>query len=163
MGVGKSTVAKRLSKKLNLKFVDIDKTIEEKEKLKIKDIFKNKGENYFRKIEKTITLDILKKRNLVIALGGGAFINKSIRREVNNNSISFWLDLNVKSIIPRIKDFKKRPLLNEKNLEETMNKIYLDRKKFYNESHYRIKCNAININTVVNKIVKLYENAAIKI
>ena len=103
MGVGKSTVAKRLSKKLNLKFVDIDKIIEEKEKLRIKDIFKNKGENYFRKIEKTITLDILKKRNLVIALGGGAFINKSIRKEVNNNSISFWLDLNVKFIIPRIK------------------------------------------------------------
>ena len=163
MGVGKSTVAKRLSKKLNLKFVDIDKIIEEKEKLRIKDIFKNKGENYFRKIEKTITLDILKKRNLVIALGGGAFINKSIRKEVNNNSISFWLDLNVKFIIPRIKDFKKRPLLNDKNLEETMNKIYLDRKKFYNESHHRIKCNSVDINTVVNKIVKLYENAAIKI
>ena len=64
MGVGKSTVAKRLSKKLNLKFVDIDKIIEEKEKLRIKDIFKNKGENYFRKIEKTITLDILKKETL---------------------------------------------------------------------------------------------------
>ena len=160
MGVGKSTVAKRLSKKLNLKFVDIDKIIEEKEKLRIKDIFKNKGENYFRKIEKTITLDILKKRNLVIALGGGAFINKSIRKEVNNNSISFWLDLNVKFIIPRIKDFKKRPLLNDKNLEETMNKIYLDRKKFYNESDFRIKCDFIKTDVNVDKILKLYENTS---
>ena len=63
MGVGKSTVAKRLSKKLNLKFVDIDKIIEEKGKIENKRYFKIK-ENYFRKIEKTITLDILKKETL---------------------------------------------------------------------------------------------------
>ena len=163
MGVGKSTIAKKLSKKLDLKFVDTDKIIEEKEKLKIKEIFKNKGENYFRKIERTITLDILKKKNLVIALGGGAFINKLIRREVNNSSISFWLDLSVKSILPRIKDLEKRPLLDHNNVEETMNKIYLNRKKFYNESHFRIKCNSIDIKLIVNKIATLYEDAASKI
>ena len=67
MGVGKSTIGKKLAEKLKLKFVDIDKIIEIKEKSTIKEIFENKGEHYFRKIEKEITLEKLKKSNLVIA------------------------------------------------------------------------------------------------
>ena len=95
MGVGKSTIGKKLAKKLKRKFVDIDKIIEIKEKNTIKEIFENKGENYFRKIEKKITIEELKKNNLVIALGGGAFINHSIRKEIKNSCLSFWLDLNI--------------------------------------------------------------------
>ena len=79
MGVGKSTIGKKLAKRLKRKFVDIDKIIEIKEKNTIKEIFENKGEHYFRKIEKKITLEELKKNNLIIALGGGAFINTSVR------------------------------------------------------------------------------------
>ena len=80
MGVGKSTIGKKLAKRLKLKFVDIDQIIEKKEKNTIKEIFKNKSESYFRKIEQKITFKQLKKKNLVIALGGGAFINNSIRK-----------------------------------------------------------------------------------
>ena len=159
MGVGKSTVGGKLAKKLKLKFVDIDQIIESKEKATINEIFKNKGENYFRKIEKKITLEELKKINLVVALGGGAFINKTIRKKVKNSSITFWLDLSVKSILSRLKNVKKRPLLNQDNLEETMNRIYSERKKFYNESTFRIKCNSMSIKKVINKIKKLYESS----
>ena len=77
MGVGKSTVGKKLAKKLKLKFIDIDKVIE-KEKKTIKEIFEDNGEDYFRMVEKIITLEELKKINSVIALGGGAFMNPSI-------------------------------------------------------------------------------------
>ena len=63
MGVGKSTVGKKLAKKLKLKFIDIDHMIEKKEKRTIKEIFENKGEGYFRKIEKKISLEELKKSN----------------------------------------------------------------------------------------------------
>ena len=86
MGVGQSTIAKNLAKKLKIKFSDIDKIIEKKEKNTIKEIFENKGESYFRKVEKKITLEELEKNNLVIALGGGAFINNSIRKKVKNSS-----------------------------------------------------------------------------
>ena len=159
MGVGKSTVGKKLAKKLKLKFIDIDQIIEKKEKRTIKEIFENKGEGYFRKIEKKISLEELKKNNLVIALGGGAFINNSIRKKVKNSSISFWLDLSLKSILRRLKNVKKRPLLNQDSLEETMNKIYSERKKIYNESNFRIKCDSMNIEEITNKITKLYENS----
>ena len=163
MGVGKSTVGGKLAKKLKLKFVDIDQIIESKEKTTINAIFKNKGENYFRKIEKKITLEELKKINLVVALGGGAFINKTIRKEIKDSSVSFWLDASLKSLLPRLKNLTKRPLLNEDNLEKKMNKIYSERKKIYNESTFKIKCDSMKMDEIVNTIIKLYENSGNKI
>ena len=163
MGVGKSTIGKKLAKKLKRKFRDIDQLIEEKENLSIRDIFEKKGEGYFRKIEKKITLDELKKTNLIIALGGGAFVNSTIRKEVKNSALSIWLDLNLKSIISRLRNVRKRPLLNKDNLEETLNKIYSERKKFYNESDFRIKCSSLNINKIVNKITRIDENERSKV
>ena len=163
MGVGKSTIGKKLSKKLQLKFIDIDQIIEQKEKTTIKEIFKNKGESYFRRIEKKITLEELKKNNLVIALGGGAFINTSIRREIKSSSTSFWLDLKIMSLLPRLKNIKKRPLLDEDDLEQSINKIYSERKKIYNESNFRIKCDSIDEKEIINRIIKLYENSGNKI
>ena len=159
MGVGKSTIGKSLAKKLKLKFVDIDQEIEAKETFTISDIFKNKGENYFRKIEQKITLEVLKRKNLVIALGGGAFVNKIIRTKAKNSSVSFWLDLSTKSILKRLKNIKKRPLLNENNLEETINTIYTERRKIYNQSDYKIKCDLLDLNQIVERIIKLYENS----
>ncbi len=159
MGVGKSTVGKKLANKLKFKFIDIDRIIEQKEKSKIKNIFRNKGESYFRKIEKKITLEELKKNNLVVALGGGAFVNSSIRKEIKNSCVSFWLDLNLKTLLNRLRYVKKRPLLSQNKLEETINKIYSERKKFYNESNYKIKCNSKNIKEIVDKITKLYESS----
>ena len=159
MGVGKSTVGKKLAEKLKLKFVDIDKIIEKKEKSTIKEIFKKKGENYFRKTEKQITIDELKKNNSVIALGGGAFLNKLVRKEIKDSAVSFWLDLDPKSLLLRLKNVEKRPLLNKENLEESINRIYSERKKIYNESNFRIKCNSENIGETIRKIIKLYESS----
>ena len=163
MGVGKSTVGKKLAKKLKLKFIDIDKIIEKKEKRTIKEIFEDKGEGYFRKIEKKISLEELKKSNSVIALGGGAFMDSSIRKEAENLSISFWLDLGLESLLIRLKNVKKRPLLNQDHLEESVNKIYSERKKIYNKSDFKIKCNLMNADQIVSKIIKLYESSENKI
>ena len=163
MGVGKSTLGKKLAKKLKLKFIDIDQIIEKKEKKTIKEIFEEKGEGYFRKIEKKISLEELKKCNSVIALGGGAFMDSSIRKEAKNLSISFWLDLRVESLLTRLKNVKKRPLLSQDKLEESINKIYSERKKIYNKSNFKIECNLMNTSQIVNKIIKLYENSENKI
>ena len=159
MGVGKSTVGKNLAKKLNYDFIDIDKLIEIKEGTSINLIFKNKSENYFRKLECEVTLKVLKKNNTVISLGGGAFLNKSIRENVKKKSISFWLDVDADELIERLKKSKKRPLLYKKNLNDTIKKLYFERKKIYNEADYRIKCSSLKSHEIIDKLLKLYDNS----
>ena len=159
MGVGKSTVGRFIGLKLKIKFVDIDRLIEKREKKKIIDIFKTNGEGYFRKIEKKITSQELKKTPRVIALGGGAIVNPIVRKEVKASSITIWLDLDLKSLMNRLKKVKKRPLLNQDDLKKSINKIYYERKKFYNEANFKIRCDKLNLHQIVNKIIKIYENS----
>ena len=139
-----------------MKFVDIDKIIENKLKMTIPEIFKKKGELFFRKFEEEITLKIITKTNTVISLGGGAFINSKIRRSILLNNISFWLDLNVNLLEQRLLKSKMRPLLANKNLKETLEKIYNERKSTYAKANFRINCDKSNINLTSNKIIKLY-------
>ena len=134
MGVGKSTIGKKLAKKLNYNFIDVDKTIEVKEGQSINSIFRNKSESYFRKIESDITLTELKRKNSVISLGGGSFIDNTIRRKVKKLSVSFWLDVPIEELIKRLSKSKQRPLLYKKNISETVKKIYFNRKKIYSEA-----------------------------
>ena len=159
MGVGKSTIGKNLAKKLKYNFIDVDKLIEDREGTSINMIFKNKSESYFRKIETDITLSALKKDNSVISLGGGAFLNNSIRKSSKKLSISFWLDVPLDALIKRLKKNSNSPLLFEKNMHETTKKIYNERKKIYNEADYRIKCNSLSPKEIVNKILNFYEKS----
>ena len=158
MGVGKSTIGKALSKKLNMNFIDIDKLIEKNENTPIFKIFEKKGEKYFRDLEKQTTLKELKKKDSVISLGGGAFMNKEIRSLVLNTACSFWLDLKIKTIEERIKNSNKRPLLNKKNLRFSLNEIYNSRKDVYNLSNHKIDCNEFSLTDIVKSIINLYEN-----
>ncbi len=157
MGVGKTTVGKTLAERLSYSFIDVDRLIEYREGCRINIIFKNKGESYFRKIETEITLKELKKSKTVISLGGGSFLNKIIRNKIKKNSISFWLDLSIEKIVQRLKKTNKRPLLFKKNIAETVKKIYLERRRTYNEADFRINCNSLQSNEIVDKIIKYYE------
>ena len=163
MGVGKTTIGKLLAKKLNYKFIDVDKLIEDREGLSISFIFQNKSESYFRKIENDITLSELKKCNSVISLGGGAFLNNSIRKSAKKLSASFWLDVPIDKLIKRLRKSSKRPLLLKKNRSEEVKEIYFIRKKIYNEADYRIKCGSLKSAEIVRKILYLYEKSGNKI
>ena len=160
MGVGKSTIGKKIAKKLSYKFIDIDKLIEKHEGTSIEIIFKKKSEKYFRNLENVITLEMLKKEKLVISLGGGAFLNNAIRQAVKDSSVSFWLDINNNALIKRLRSSKKRPLLLKKNLNTTVMKIYKERKNTYNKANFRVKCDNLKPEIISNKIIKLYENSS---
>lgn len=158
MGVGKSTIGKSLSKKLNMKFFDTDSIIEEKEKMSIKNIFETKGEKYFRKIEKKTSLEILNNTNVVVALGGGAFVDIDVRNKILESSVSCWLFLDVKNLLKRISDSKnKRPLLSNKNLEKTLNNIHEEREKIYKNADFKIDCNKKEKFKIIDEIIKFYE------
>lgn len=159
MGVGKSTTGKNLAKKLNYNFFDVDELIENKEGMSINLIFQNKSESYFRKIESETTISLLNKKRSVISLGGGAFLNNSLRKSIKRLTVSFWLDVPIDLLVNRLKWSKKRPLLNNRNTKETIKKLYFERKKIYSEADFKIKCKSFKTDIIVDKILKYYENS----
>ena len=156
MGSGKSSIGNLVSKKLDLQFVDIDNLIIESTGMTISEIFKKKGENYFRNLEEKITLRCLKKIKNVISLGGGGFINTKIRREVLNNHFSFWLNWDDSILIKRIKNSKKRPLVFE-STDQEIRAMIKDRSKIYSNAQFKINCNKLTKTEIVKKIIKIYE------
>ena len=158
MGVGKTTIGSLLSNRIGIKFVDMDTQIEKKLSLSINDIFKTKGEKYFREIEEKETIECLKNQNLIIALGGGAFLNEKIRDNIKKICISVWLDLDPKTIFDRTKVNNKRPLLGNIKSDEELNNIYKLRKKVYSLADYRIDCNSKTKDEIIVEIAKIYEN-----
>ena len=156
MGSGKSSIGSLVAKKLKFNFIDIDNEIEITLKKTIKKIFEEKGENYFRKIEEQTTLKKLRLNNAVISLGGGAFINKHIRKEILKNHLSFWLNWDKKILLSRIKNSKKRPLtinVSDSDLIELIKK----RDGIYSKALYEIKCDNLTKNEIADKIIKIYE------
>jgi shikimate kinase len=161
MGSGKSTIGKLIAKKLNLDFIDIDYLIEEQTGITILELFKKKGEVYFRILEEKISIKALKSKNSVISLGGGGFINEKIRKEVLMNNISIWLNLDSRDLIKRIKNSKKRPLafnLNDSELLDLINK----RSKIYSKALFKINCKMLDKKKILKKISDLYKNDQIK-
>ena len=156
MGSGKSTIGYLLSKNINFNFLDVDRFIEKETDLKINNIFQKKGEIYFRNLEEKITLKFLKGKGKIISLGGGAFLNKNIRKEILKNHISFWLSWNNSTIIKRILKSKKRPIAfisSENNLKKLIN----ERSNIYSEAKFKINCETLTKNMIVKNIIELYE------
>ena len=157
MAVGKSTLAKIVAKKLSLQFIDTDENIENNNAMKIKDIFEKRGEKFFRAEEEKEVLRSLKKENCIIALGGGAFLNNKIRDNILENAISIWLDVDIKTLEKRVKQNKKRPLLEKNNNYKMIKKIYQERKGIYKLANHKIKCDKMNKSDLTKKIIFLYE------
>ncbi len=156
MGSGKSSIGSLVAEKLRLKFIDVDKEIENELGLSVSKIFETKGEDYFRKFEEKITLKILKINSTVISLGGGAFVNKVIRKEVLKSHISFWLNWNNEILLNRIKNSKKRPLAFNSTENELIDLIK-KRSNIYSKALYEIKCDKLSKSEIVKKVLKNYE------
>ena len=157
MAVGKTTLGKIVAKKQELKFIDIDASIEKKNSMTIKEIFKKKGEKFFRMEEENEVLKSLEKNNCVIALGGGAFMNKTVRENILKNAISIWLNVDIKTLNQRIKWNRKRPLLKEENNQKKITELYAERKNIYKLANHQIACDKLSKKNIAEKIIALYE------
>ena len=160
MGSGKSTIGGLLAKKLNSVLIDIDKKIEKIQNLKISEIFKTKGEAYFRELEFNVTLQSLNGDNNIISLGGGAFMNKELRKVLKQKSSTFWLHWNAETLIKRIKTNDKRPVVKGMNPSD-IKKLISERNKFYSLSDYKIICEGLNKAEIADKILQKCKKNAI--
>ena len=156
MGVGKTTLGKILAKNYKLGFVDIDSKIEEKTMMSINEIFEKKGEKFFREEEEKIALNFLNKKNCIVALGGGAFINEKIRKKVLNSTISIWLDVNIDQLNERLKKTAKRPMLKNNDIKKKLDELYSKRKKIYNLANFKIVCDKLTVSEIIKKIKTIY-------
>ena len=156
MSSGKSTIGGLLAKKLNFKFFDIDKIIENETKMKITEIFKIKGENFFRNLEEKTTIKLLNFSDVVISLGGGGFINETIRKETNTKSKTFWLNWNLEALISRIRKKNNRPVALALNNDE-LKSLIIKRSKYYSKAKYKINCQKLTRSEIIKKILNLYE------
>ena len=157
MASGKSTFGRILSIKLNYEFYDVDKIIEKETNMKISEIFDKKGESYFRTLEEEITLKFLNTKNSVISLGGGGFLNDTIRKKTILTSKTFWLNNSLSTLISRINKNNKRPIAKALNNKELKNLI-IERSKVYDKADFKIDCENQSKSIIIRKILNLYES-----
>ena len=151
MGSGKSMIAREISKLYNINYLDSDKEIEKKVGKSINNIFINDGEEYFRKIEEEICLNLLNIENIIVLLGGGSICNNKIRRVISKNSHSIYLKVDIDILVKRLKNSNKRPLLLNVDKKNKLEDLYEKREKFYNKCNLVIE-NNFDKQTVINKI-----------
>jgi len=157
MGSGKTSIGKEASTILGLKFYDTDLEIEKKLNMKIKDIFKLKGQNYYRQVEEKICIDLINGERKIVALGGGAFLNSAIREIVLKKSFSIWINVNLKTIVKRIKLSKNiRPMLDYDNLENSIKTILDERTPIYKMASITIEANNVSKKKIISEIQKNY-------
>ena len=157
MAVGKSTLGKIVAKSQGIEFIDTDKIIEKKNSMTINEIFEKKGEKFFRMEEQNVVLNSLKQNNCVIALGGGAFMNDILRKNILKNTVSIWLDVDLDTLVGRLKWSAGRPLLKNENKQQILEKLYVKRKGIYKLADYKISCDKLNKESIVKKIISIYE------
>lgn len=155
-GVGKTTVGRVLSKKIQRKFLDMDQEFEDQTKIRITDFFAIYGEKEFRKIERRIINDVLtKNKKLVVSAGGGIFSDDEIRDLIIKKSITFFLDSSIETLAERLKkNFSNRPLLNKGNLRDNIEKLYQKRIKDYMMAKHIILVDDLSVEDVVLNIIK---------
>lgn len=157
MGSGKSTLGKKLAKKLNFLFLDLDQLIEKQEHGTIADIFNKKGEEYFRTLETTILkITIDKNQSFVLSLGGGTPCFNNNMELINQSGKSIYLKYNAGILTSRLLTAKQqRPLIAGKN-EEELKQFVLDlltqREPFYNQSKLVVEGNNIRTDTIVKNL-----------
>ncbi len=161
MASGKSSIGKTLSKKLSLRFIDLDDYIIEKENMSIADLFKQKGEIYFRRIESKYLIEILSKDDdFILSLGGGTPCYGNNMNEINKqDTISVYLQGSIPTISKRlINDKSKRPLisiLGDDKITEFVAKHIFERLPFYEQAKMKIKIDDKTKNEVALELEKL--------
>ncbi len=154
MGAGKSTVGRRLAKRLNLPFIDTDEAIEDAAGLPAGEVFQRYGEADFRDGERRLVARLMDGPLRVIATGGGAYVHPDTRRLLNERAITVWLDAPVDLLAERTaRRPDTRPLLKDGDRAEILGRLIEQRRPAYAEAHIRIRSDGSSHADMVDAIV----------
>jgi shikimate kinase len=156
MGSGKTTVGKRLANELGWSFADLDDDIEAAQQMAIGEIFRTLGEPEFRRIEAAQLRKRVRViecgRPMVLALGGGAFVERENFEMVTNNGVTIWLDCSFERIVARTRGATHRPLAED---PEKFAQLYETRRPFYSQADFRIEVTSDDESDATGEILRL--------
>jgi shikimate kinase len=154
MAAGKTTVARALASRLDWQSADIDELIERRERLTVSEIFAKQGEAYFRAAERAVLLEQQVPRHLVVATGGGTFVDPQNRAAINGDGVSIWLDVPLDRAIARIPADGRRPLSADRAEFE---RLYHLRRAAYEYAHMRLDAGRAGVDALVEQLVDWLE------
>lgn len=159
MGVGKSSVGKRLASLLDCSFVDADEEIEQSAQMTIPEIFDTFGEPYFRNGERRVIARLLNeheesKDGIVIATGGGAFCNAETRALILDKAITIWLDSDVDTLVERTARRESRPLLRDGDPREILSRLREERAPHYAQAPIHVTSGSGPHVHTINKVLQ---------
>ncbi|EFL87980.1 shikimate kinase [Ahrensia sp. R2A130] len=155
MGVGKSTIGKRLSQYLDIEFVDADKEIEKAAGMSVQDIFDQFGEEAFRTGEKKVIKRLMGEGQKILATGGGAFMNEDIRNDIAEGGVSVWLNADIDILMKRVQRRSDRPLLKTEDPEATMRAMLEERNPIYALADVQIESRTVSRDVIAGEVVDL--------
>lgn len=156
MGTGKTTIGRKVARRLGLRFIDTDHEIENVTGMTVTDLFKKHGEIRFRSEEKAAVKRIARTENQVIATGGGVVLNPENIEALKQNGIIICLSASAETIYQRVKGKKNRPLLQTENPLETIQEMLSERKPFYETADGAVETSGREVEDVANEVVRLY-------
>jgi shikimate kinase len=150
MGAGKTSVGRALARRLDWQPVDVDELIEQRERLPVSEIFARHGEPYFRAAEREVLTEQLPKRHVVVATGGGTFVDPVNRAVINHDGASVWLDAPIDRLIARIPADGRRPLAADR---VALERLYYARRAAYEHAHVRLDAGRASVHALVEQLV----------
>jgi shikimate kinase len=150
MAAGKTSVARALGRRLGWEVLDVDESIEQRERMPVADIFAKRGEAYFRSLERAVIAEQIGRRHLVVATGGGTFADAQNRAAINQDGLSVWLDVPLDRLIDRVPADGRRPLAADR---ATFERLYHVRRAAYEQAHLRLDASRAAVDALIEQLV----------
>lgn len=154
MAAGKTTVARFVAARLGWRVEDVDELIEARERRTVADIFAKAGEPYFRAVEREILRLLLPLRHVVVATGGGTFMDPENRRAINTDGLSIWLDVPLEVVLARVPADGRRPLAADR---AQMERLFAARQTAYAQAHVRIDARTATAPAIAEQILDILQ------
>jgi len=154
MAAGKTSLARALGERLSWRVEDVDELIEARERKTVADIFSQRGEPYFRALEREIVQLLLPIRHVVVATGGGTFMDVENRAAINRDGLSIWLDVPFEELIVRMPADGRRPLAADR---EQMARLFAIRQVGYEQAHLRLDARRARVGELVDLVLEAIE------